>query len=152
MKTTEGRLGRVFIIRLETGDVIPQCIERFAQEKGVKAGHVILLGGIGGGEIVVGPRNTTDMPPDPMFLPLDGAHEIAAVGVIALDESGKPILHVHGALGRSGQTITGCLRQGVSTWLIGEAILLEVVGVNAVRIKDKQSGFTLLELGVGGSR
>ena len=52
-----------------------------------------------------------------MLLPIDGAHEVAAVGVIAPGEDGKPVLHIHGALGRSGKTTAGCLRPGVTTWL-----------------------------------
>ncbi|HUV52927.1 MAG TPA: PPC domain-containing DNA-binding protein [Dehalococcoidia bacterium] len=145
MKASEGKLGRVFVIRLEDGDKLPDCIEKFAEEKGVSVGHVILVGGIGEGQIVVGPRYSNKMPPEPMLLPLDGAHEVAGVGVLAPDENGKPVLHIHAALGRSGQTMTGCLRPGVKTWLVAEAILYEILGAKVKRVKDKKSGFTLLE-------
>ena len=145
MKASEGKLGRVFVIRLEDGDKLPDCIEKFAEEKGVSVGHVILVGGIGEGQIVVGPRYSNKMPPEPMLLPIDGAHEVAGVGVLAPDENGKPVLHIHAALGRSGQTMTGCLRPGVKTWLVAEAILYEILGAKVKRVKDKKSGFTLLE-------
>ena len=56
MKASEGRLGRVFVIRLEDGDSIPACIEGFAEEKRISAGQVILIGGIDDGQVVVGPR------------------------------------------------------------------------------------------------
>ena len=39
MKACEGRIGRVFVIRLEDGDVVPHCIERFAEENGVSVGQ-----------------------------------------------------------------------------------------------------------------
>ena len=146
MKASEGRVGRVFVIRLEDGDVVPECIERFAEEKGISVGHVILVGGIGGGEVVVGPRDSEEIPPQPMLLPVDGAHEVVGVGVIAPDEDGKPVLHIHAALGRSGQTLTGCLRPGVTTWLVGEVILYEIVGADVARVRDKESGFELLEV------
>lgn len=145
MKACQGQMGRVFVIRLEEGDVIPECIERFAEENGVSVGQVILVGGIGDGEVVVGPQSSVEMPPQPMLLPVDGAHELLAAGVLAPDEDGKPILHIHGALGRSGQTMTGCLRPGVTTWLVVEAILYEILGVKATRIMDKESNFPLLE-------
>jgi len=145
MKASEGRLGRVFVIRLEDGDVLPDCIEKFAEKNGVSVGHVILVGGIGEGQIVVGPRDSQKMPPEPMLLPIDGAHEVAGVGVLAPGEDGKPVLHIHAALGRSGQTMTGCLRPGVTTWLVAEAILYEILGARVKRIKDKKSGFALLE-------
>ena len=147
MKSTEGRVGRVFVIRLEDGDVVPECIERFAEEQGIEVGHVILIGGIGGGQVVVGPRRSDEMPPEPMLLPIDGAHEVAAVGVLAPDEDGKPVLHIHGALGRSGNTLTGCLRPGVDTWVVGEAVLYEILGADVTRVKDAKTGFTLLEPG-----
>lgn len=147
MKAGEGKIGRVFIIRLEDGDMLPNCLEKFAEKKDIKNGFVLLVGGIGGGQIVVGPRLSDEMPPDPMLLPIDGAHEVAAVGVLAPNEDGRVVLHIHGALGRSGQTKTGCLRPGVSTWLVGEAILYEIIGLNARRVKDKKSGFSLLTIG-----
>ncbi|MBN1626325.1 MAG: DNA-binding protein [Deltaproteobacteria bacterium] len=146
MKTCEGRIGRVFVIRLEDGDLIPDCIENFAWENKISVAHVTLIGGIGSGEIVVGPRHSDEFPPQPMQLPVDGAHEVAGVGVLAPDEDGKPILHIHAALGRSGNTMTGCLRPGVKTWLVGEVIIYEIIGVNAARKKDMRSGFALLEL------
>jgi predicted DNA-binding protein with PD1-like motif len=145
MKASEGQIGRVFVMRLEDGDVVPDCIEHFAQEKGISVGHVILIGGVGSGEVVVGPRDSDKMPPEPMLLPVDGAHEVVGVGIIAPDEDGKPVLHIHAALGRSGQTMTGCLRPGVKTWLVGEAIIYEIVGAKAARLPDKASGFELLE-------
>ena len=148
MKACEGQIGRVFVIRLEDGDVVPECIERFAEESGVFVGHTILVGGIGAGDVVVGPRRSEEMPPTPMLLPIDGAHEVVGVGVLAPGEDGKPVLHIHAALGRAGQTMTGCLRHGVTTWLVGEVILYEILGTDMARIKDKRSGFELLEPGV----
>lgn len=147
MKASEGHIGRVFVIRLEDGDVVPECIERFARDKGVSVGHVVLVGGIGGGQIVVGPRHSNERPPDPILLPVDGAHEVVGVGVLAPGEDSKPVLHIHAAFGRSGQTMSGCLRPGVTTWLVGEVILYEILGAKAVRLRDRQSGFAFLEPG-----
>ena len=146
MQTGEGKIGRVFVIRLENGDLLPACIERFSEEKRVKNGFVLLIGGIGSGQVVVGPRYSEQMPPEPMLLPIDGAHEVAGVGILAPGEDGKTVLHMHAAMGRSGKTTTGCIRPGVSTWLVGEAILYEIVGVDAKRILDKKSGFALLQV------
>ena len=146
MKASEGKTGRVFVIRLEDGDVVPACIERFAEEKGIAIGYIVLIGGIGGGEVVVGPRDSSVMPPDPILLPVDGAHDVAGVGLLAPGPDGKPVLHIHAAMGRSGQTLTGCLRPGVTTWLVGEAIIYEITDVKAARLPDSESGFNLLEI------
>ncbi|MFC2025491.1 PPC domain-containing DNA-binding protein [Chloroflexota bacterium] len=152
MKASEGRVGRVFVIRLEDGDVIPECIERFAEETGISVGHAILVGGVGSGEVVVGPQRSEERPPQPMVLPVDGVHEVVGVGVLAPNEEGRPVLHLHAALGRSGQTISGCLRRGATTWLIGEVILYEVLGVDVVRSRDEESGFGLLDIDVNPDR
>jgi uncharacterized protein len=146
MKSTEGKIGRVFILRLEDGDVVPQCIEQFATKKKISCGQVILIGGIGGGQIVSGPRYSYEMPPDPIFLPVDEAHEVVGAGIIAPDKDGKPVLHIHAALGRNGKTLTGCLRPGVTTWLVGEAIIYEITGTSAKRLPDPKSGFELMEM------
>ena len=147
MKASEGKIGRVFVLRLEDGDRVPECIERFAAEKGIRVGQVILIGGIGGGQVVAGPRKSDEMPPDPILLPVDGAHEAVGLGIIAPDKEGKPVLHIHASLGRAGRTLTGCLRPGVSTWLVGEAIIYEITGTKARRMPDSQSGFDLMEVG-----
>ncbi|MFA5309076.1 MAG: PPC domain-containing DNA-binding protein [Dehalococcoidales bacterium] len=146
MKASEGRIGRVFVVRLEDGDMVPGCIEEFAAEKGITVGQVVLIGGIGGGEVVVGPRKSEEMPPDPVRLPIEGAHEVVGAGIIAPDKEGKPKLHIHAAMGRAGRTLTGCLRYGAATWLVGEAIIYEVVGSGAKRLPDQASGFDLMEM------
>ena len=80
-----------------------------------------------------------------MLVPVEGAHEVVGAGVIASDEEGQPKLHLHAALGRSGQTTAGCLRPGVKTWLVGEVIICEILGVDSKRVLDEKSGFALLE-------
>jgi predicted DNA-binding protein with PD1-like motif len=146
MKSTEGKLGRVFLLRLEDGDIVPDCIERFAAENAVKTGQVVLVGGIGGGQVVTGPRRSDEMPPDPLLIPVDGAHEVLGVGILAPDGKVNPVLHIHASLGRAGKTLTGCLRPGVATWLVGEAIIYEITGIEAKRLMDERSGFSLLEV------
>ena len=145
MQSTEGKIGRVFILRLEDGDTVPGCIEAFAKEKNILMAGVTLIGGIGEGQIVCGPRYSGAMPPDPMLLPLDGAHEVVGIGLLVPNSKGAPKLHIHAALGRAGQTRTGCLREGVKTWLVGEAVIYEILGASAARLLDVETGFELLQ-------
>jgi predicted DNA-binding protein with PD1-like motif len=147
MKATEGEIGRVFVLRLEDGDIIPDSIERFAQEKGIGVASVVLNGGMGGGQLVVGPMDGEERPVRPMQYPVEGVHEVAAVGVIVPGPDGRPSLHLHGALGRSGSTLCGCFRPGVQTWVVGEVILQEYVGVQAERVMNEEMGFPLLQIG-----
>jgi predicted DNA-binding protein with PD1-like motif len=147
MKYSEGNIGRIFVIRLEDGDRLPMAVEEFAAEKGVSRGMCILIGGIDSdGNIVVGPRDRETMPPDPMLLTLDGVHEVSAVGTIFPDEEGLPRLHMHAALGREGETRTGCIRPGVDVWKLGEFVILEILNNSAVRKMDPNTGFHVLEV------
>lgn len=146
MKASEGRIGRVFLIRLEEGDMIPGCIESFAAEKGIVAGFAVILGGVGEGRIVSGPQLPLASPVEKIVVDVcGGPHEISGVGVLAPDEEGRPVFHLHASLGRGDKALTGCLRTGVKTWTLGEVVLCEIVGVNPLRVFDEVTGFGLLE-------
>lgn len=43
MKASEGRLGRVFLVRLEEGEKAGDAIERFAVEKNIQAAQVFMV-------------------------------------------------------------------------------------------------------------
>lgn len=43
MKASEGRLGRVFMLRLEEGDDGMRTIEQFAEDNGIHAGQVFVM-------------------------------------------------------------------------------------------------------------
>lgn len=146
MKYSEGKVGRIFVIRLEDGDRMPDAIESFARENNVLRGMCILVGGIkDGGNIVVGPKNGDSLPPQPITFRIDGVHEIAGVGTVFPDDEGNPKLHMHASLGREGKTSTGCIRPGIEVWKVGEIVLLEIKENPARRKKDSQTGFELLE-------
>jgi predicted DNA-binding protein with PD1-like motif len=147
MKAIEGTLGRVFVLRLDRDDPLPQCIADFAAEKKIRLAQVVFIGGIYQGNLVTGPRRTADLQPDPIVLPVNEAHDAFALGIIAPAENGKPSLHLHGALGRSGQTITGCFQSGVTVWLVGEAVIYEILsGSTARRVFDETAQLTLFEI------
>ena len=142
MKVSEGKVGRVFVVRLEDGDRLPDAIEDLAKEKNIRAASAILLGGIRRGKVVVGPEKPA-VPPKPLTKDFQDVHEIAAVGTIFPGPEGEPSLHLHAALGRDGRTITGCTRTGVEVWLIAEAIITEITDTTAHRVLS--AGLELLE-------
>lgn len=148
MKVAEGRIGRVFVLRLEDGDRLPDCVEVFAAERGVAQGFCALVGGVGSGRIVVGPETGPDgkaaMPPVPVLAELFGPHEAAAVGTLFPDESGQPKLHMHATFGQGDAVKTGCIRPGIDIWTIGEFVLIELTGLELVRKRDAATGFELL--------
>lgn len=144
MQYSEGTLGRIFTLRLENGERIPDVIEQFAKEHDIKRAYCTLLGGIDGGNLVVGPEDGAATNITPLLHPVDGAHEAAAVGTIFPDENGTPMLHMHAALGRDGKTRTGCIRPGLDTWLVGEVVIMEIIGNDMVRKIDPKTGLKLL--------
>jgi len=144
MKIAEGQIGRVFVLRLEDGDRLPDCVEAFAAERGVAQGFCALVGGVGSGRIVVGPQDGAAMPPVPVLTELLGAHEAAAVGTLFPDETGRPKLHMHATFGRGDTVKTGCIRPGIDIWTIGEFVLIELTGLDLIRKRDAATGFELL--------
>ena len=147
MQYQEVKLGRIFVMRMEHGDVIPDDIEKFAKEQNICSAIVYFLGGAEtGSKVVVGPEHGTESKPKPCIMELWGVSEAVGIGTIFLNEEGLPKLHLHSAFGRKGDTVTGCTREGVKVWQIGEVILFELLGTNAQRKVDPKTGFELLEL------
>lgn len=146
MKYSEAKPGRIFTVRLEDGDVLHESLERLAREKSVRAAAVLLVGGFDdGSRLVVGPREGRGTPIEPVIAALTGVHEAAGVGTIFPDAAGQPKLHLHAACGRGTATVTGCVRAGVKTWHILEAIVIELLDTPACRRRDAVTGFDLLE-------
>jgi predicted DNA-binding protein with PD1-like motif len=146
MKYSQANQGRVFVVRLEDGEVLHEKIEEFASAMGIKAAALLAIGGVDrGSTLVVGPENGRALPVQPMELILGGVHEIAGTGTIFPDDSGKPVLHMHIACGRRDSTITGCVRRGVKVWRVVELVLLELDCPSAKRVFDAAAGFSMLE-------
>ncbi|OEF95676.1 PPC domain-containing DNA-binding protein [Desulfuribacillus alkaliarsenatis] len=146
MKYTEANLGRIFILRLEHGDRIPDVIEGFAIDKQIESAIVHFLGGADtGSKVVVGPEEGAAATPRPMVTELLGTSEAVGVGTLFLNEQNKHKLHLHAAFGRERETITGCTREGVQVWHIGEVVIFELCNTTAKRKVDLETGFELLE-------
>ncbi len=146
MKYSEAKQGRVFVIRLEDGEVVHEVIEAFAAEHGIRAAKLIALGGADdGSKLVAGPKEDRSQPVAPMEISLRHAHEVAGVGTLFPGPDGKPSLHMHMACGRREKTATGCVRAGVRTWHVMEVILTELVDCTARRAVEPTTGFALLQ-------
>jgi len=147
MQYGEGRLGRIFVLRLEEGERLNDTLEVFAREQGISRALAVFLGGAGdGSRMVVGPEDPQAAAIVPMLFSLTGAQEVLAVGTLFPNEEGQPVLHMHAAAGREGRAHVGCTRAGVDVWLVGEVVLLEILGDAGVRRKDPPTGFQLLKI------
>ncbi|MDY6913665.1 MAG: DUF296 domain-containing protein [Planctomycetota bacterium] len=147
MEYEVGELGRVIVARGFNGEDLYSEIESIAAKADIRSAAVVLLGALRSAKMVVGPKNFTG-PIEPMFKEFDDAREIAGVGTIFCDETG-PKLHLHAAVGRGGETITGCPRGGATIFSLVEVVIYEIKGVNATRKFDAEFGFKALTLGDG---
>ncbi len=63
MKFSQARQGRIFVIRLEDGEIVHEVIERFAAEQSIRAAAIIAVGALdSGSRVVVGPEEGRSTP------------------------------------------------------------------------------------------
>ena len=146
MKFSTAKYGRVFILRLENGEIVHETIERFAREQSIGAATAIVIGGADkGSRLVAGPEDPDARPIRPLEHVLDNPHEVAGAGTIFPNEKGEPVLHMHMMCGRGGATATGCVRRGVVVWKVLEVVLLELTDSTARRVFAPEMGFEMME-------
>jgi predicted DNA-binding protein with PD1-like motif len=149
MKYAQANQGRVFVLRLEDGEVVHEVLEAFARDQGITAAALLILGGADrNSRLVVGPEDGNASPVTPMETQLSDVHEVAGTGTLFPDEQGQPMLHMHMACGRRQDTTTGCIRAGVKVWHIMEVVVFELLDVDARRVLEPHLGFQLLQPGV----
>ena len=147
MKYSEANLGRIFILRLENGDIIPDTIEEFAKTHQIESAMVQFLGGADkDSKVVVGPEDGEAPKPRKVIANLQGTSEALGLGTLFMNEQRVPKLHMHSAFGRGRDTVTGCTREGIMIWHIGEVVIFELTNITAQRKIDAKTGFELLEL------
>jgi len=148
MKYSFTQTGRTAVLRLEHGEILHKIVEEFAERENISRAVLSYVGGVDkGSTLVVGPEDPEAKDIKPMQQELDSAYEAVGNGTIFPDEeTGRPMLHMHLACGRKTGTITGCVRPGVKIWLIGEVVIQEITGTDAVRGISPISGFKLLHI------
>lgn len=144
MKYQIGNTGRVIVARFEDRDDVVDGLAEIAKKEGIKAGIVQIVGGMREGDIVVGPESE-EMPPKPVWKSLGESHEAFGFGTIFW-QGDEPKIHFHGAFGKKEMVKVGCLRKNSETFLVLEAVIIEIKGINASREIDPVSGMALLKL------
>ena len=144
MKYQVGRPGRIVVVRFEDCDDVLGNLVELAKKENIRAGVLYLVGGMREGSIVVGPEKD-EFPPTPVWKKLGESHEVMGVGTIFWQED-EPKVHFHGAFGKKEMVKVGCLREHSETFLVLEAVVIEMEGVTARRELDPVSGMVLLKL------
>ncbi len=144
MKYSQGSYGRVFLIKFEDKDNLLESLKNIAKTEGVMAGTITLLGGMRTAAIVTGSKEAV-IPPEPMWLDVNDGREVIGIGTLFW-KGDEPVVHLHGAFGREQETFTGCVRKDSSVYLVMEAVIAEITGINARRALDEKSGVVMLDL------
>ncbi len=146
MKYTETTEGRVFVLRLEDGEIVQEQIENFAMMKEIHSAKIQMIGGADkGSKLIVGPKEGRSSKIIPVVATLDEMHEAVGNGTIFRNEQGIPKLHCHLVCGRKNNTLCGEIREGVKVWHVMEVIITELTDCKATRKPDTQTGFDLLQ-------
>jgi hypothetical protein len=141
MQYTEGKPGRVFIVRVDHGEDLVVTLMQFLTEHQVNSGYIRFMGALQSGRIVTGPE-TLCLPLVQHFESFSGGWEVIGMATITPDNTG-PHLHIHASIGRGEQVLTGCLRGEIITYIVIEAVVTELVGVDVQREQDPVTGLCL---------
>ncbi|OPX66450.1 MAG: hypothetical protein A4E37_01964 [Methanoregulaceae archaeon PtaB.Bin056] len=141
MQCTEGRAGRIFVLRIDHGEDLLESLLQCIREKQIHCGTVQVLGALGEAHLVTGPEEPV-LPPVPHHEKVDGGWEVLGIGSISWGEDG-PHLHLHSAVGRGSQSLAGCLRDKARAYIVVEATITEIAGIHAVRGHDEVTGLHL---------
>ncbi|MFA5236451.1 MAG: PPC domain-containing DNA-binding protein [Methanoregula sp.] len=141
MQYSEGRLGRVFVVRIDDGEDFLAVMHEFVRNKAVRIGTILFLGALRQGRMVTGPEEAV-YPPDPHYVMFEGGWEMVGIGTICPGDDG-PAIHYHASVGRAGHALTGCLREQAVTYIVAEAIVLEFTGLDIRRGFDEKTQVSL---------
>jgi len=144
MEYTKGTIGRVFLIKFQDKDIFLKEIDRLARKEKIKAAAMIFLGALRKGHLVTGPKKTV-IPPEPNWVKFKDGWEVFGIGTIFTNKKG-PQIHIHSSLGKKKNVFTGCVRKDSIVFLVIEAVIFELKGMNAVKDIDPITGLNLLQI------
>ncbi|SES97163.1 hypothetical protein SAMN04488587_1786 [Methanococcoides vulcani] len=145
MEYSKGNIGRVFTVRIDTGEDLLEELEGLAEKESITSAVFILLGAVAKANLVVGPKENA-IPPEPMWVNYSDPHEVIGIGNIFLEE-GRPKIHLHTSAGRGDNVNVGCMRGESEAFMVLEVFILEISGMDAKRAFDTAKGFAPITFG-----
>jgi len=144
MEYTQGKIGRIFLLKFNDNDVLLDKLSSFARKEKLKAATMVFIGALKKGDLVTGPKKPM-IPPEPNKVYFKDAWEVMGVGTIFNNTLG-PQIHIHGSMGKKLNTLTGCIRGKSKVFLVVEAIVFELKGIKATKTVDPKTGLNLLRI------
>jgi len=138
-----GQVGRILFSRIFEDEDLVEAIKKRAEERGVKAGALLLIGTLK--NVVLGYYKEGEY----KYIRLDGPLEIAScIGNVAVDEKGEVVVHAHVvASSEKGEAFGGHLMKDSHVGATAELVLIEGMGMNLKRTYDEKTKLKLLKLG-----
>ncbi len=128
-------------MRIDHGEDLIKTLRDFVAVHDVGCGHIRFIGALLSGQIVTGPEKPI-LPPNPHFETFSGGWEVVGMATIVPGDDG-PHLHLHASIGKGNQVLTGCLRGTITTYIVIEAVITEITGIEMERAEDLVSGQVL---------
>jgi hypothetical protein len=147
MKYTQGKMGRIFVVKIEHGDDLLKELKHLTQLENISAGVFYVIGAIKETSLVTGPKECT-CPPVPVWSKFDDCREILGIGTL-FRENDDSTIHLHGVTGREDKTLMGCIRGETEVYLVAEVIIIELVNTCALREFDEKLGVKVLNVLAG---
>ena len=143
MEYSQGKTGRVFLLRFDHGDDLLEEMKDLARKENIRAATISLLGAVSSGDIVTGPAEEK-IPPEPNEMSFSGGWEAVGTGTIVWKED-SPHVHLHTSFGKGNDTLMGCLRKNGKVFITVEAVVAEIADVEVKRKKDENTSIYLLD-------
>lgn len=139
---TAKNMGRVFILRMERGDLLREKIAELCQNEKVQ--DAVVLSGIATFDIAnIQMSNTAGFPIRYDVHNLNEPLELASLdGTIVNSEP-----HIHGVIGNGNKTWAGHLLNGCRILYLGEVVIQEMLCEPLIRIADKDGVFLISRKG-----
>lgn len=144
MKYTQGRIGRVFVLKFEESDILLDKLSQFIKKERLKAAVMVFIGALKEGLLVTGPKKPV-IPPEANEVNFKDGWETLGIGTIFTNTQG-PQIHIHGSIGKKNKVLTGCVRAKSKVFLVVEAVVFELKGVKATKEIDGRTGLNLLKI------
>lgn len=131
---------RTFVAVLDAGDEVMAALQGFAETEALSAAQITAIGAFETAELRFFEWETKKYLP----IPVREQTEVATLlGDVALDEHGKPSLHLHAVLGkRDGTALAGHLA-GARVRPTLEVVITETP-THLCRLKDEATGLALI--------
>lgn len=126
MEYTQGQLGRIFVARLHEDELIQDAIHSICIREGIRNAVVYAVGGIK--DVETGAE-----------------HELVGIGTV-IPEDKAPKFHFHAGIGNNKESYVGNPKNNVKVSTIIEAVIMEIEGIDAMRLYDEKIGAKVLTI------